>query len=106
MQVLKAQLGKKIPLVLRVREVRNDSQDGRLYTPRGVVLAHVKNPAGTAIVSNASPVMRREGEYVYHWDTAGLTAGLYEARFDVMVNNSGDVASRAVIVQLVKQGAS
>lgn len=104
--VSRGTLGGLIPIRINTRLVTTDNRDGDLVGVYSVNVKAIRNPAGTIIVNNGSPVFDTEGSVVYYWDTSALTEeGDYEVEVEARVNSTDVPVRRDFIKRLVKSGA-
>jgi hypothetical protein len=103
---VRANLGGLVPIKIKTRRTSLDSRDGDLVGPYSVNVKSIKNPAGTAVVNNGSPIFIAEGELVYFWDTTGLAAGDYDVQIEFRAYSSAVPTQRGFIYRLLPQGAS
>lgn len=111
--VIRANLGSHVPIRVRARERRSDSENGRFFALNAVRLSGIDTPSGTAIAVASIPAFRHvtDSEMVALWDTSALTTpGDYRAKVEAVTGYDTVARTRVltrkdVIIRLVKQGA-
>lgn len=106
MNVIRAQLGRVVPIRLTVRKVRVDALNGQRQRVNGCTVAVLK-PDGTTIAPAPTVAYERTGVYVAHFDTSALVVGDYlvQANFGVGFDTATGAAAqrirRSFILRLV-----
>lgn len=106
MNLIRAQLGRVVPIRLTVRKVRVDALNGQRQRVNGCVVTVLK-PDGTAIAPPPTITYERTGVYVAHLDTAALTVGDYLVQasfgvgFDTATGQAAQRIRRSFLLRLV-----
>lgn len=81
--IARVSAGTPVFILIRTREIRNDSLNGQLVAANGANV-DITGPTGSSVVDNGSVTFRQTGELLYTFNTTGLAPGTYK----VTVNGS------------------
>lgn len=96
---VRARTGTTVPIIIVTRERTASSTDGSLRRVNGCAIT-LTNPRGAAATPTGTFLFKRAGEFLYYWNTRGLTRGNWELKFDIGLNLAGERIVKEVTVQL------